>query len=650
MSRSLGTLCLSLLCLTLAAPAQSAGSCFILGLNHTGEGNNPLVDPSSSPGCQFHEYAEGTLVTLTAQPDPGWEVRAWSGTDDDASTATFNTITMPADLHFVTVDYAPICLTLSLGHSGMGGDPVAIPLGDGSTWDRHEVANQCDVWGLAAGDIDGDGDVDAFGGLAEQFGTSDVVVWWENVTGDATAWISHEIGNGLDWPISVDGADFDGDGDVDVTGAMLVDSRVLWWRNTNGDGTSWAPGVVADPVGGALDVVAVDMDGDGDPDIAGASRDTDRLLWWENVNGGTSWIEHEVANGFDGADAVSPADFDGDGDMDLAGISHNSDELGWFENLDGTGTSWASHILTSGQADFEFADEVEAADLNGDGEPDILAVAFLGDVVRWWENLGGASGFLERDIATFADARAARPADLDLDGDLDVVGQGDDGVMSWRNRDGTATSWTQVPIESPYINGLDVLTTDFDGDGDIDVIGSEIVPCGVDIWLNTYDGSCPAGELQPMDLVQVTASPDPGWQVAGWSGTEDDTSTELTNFARLPTVDHEVLVHYEEIDPFDFSLVVSGACPGLLTMTIAGATPNARLAVFAGNAGSSTLAQGPCAGTEIDLGTSRLLIKSIVDSNGDLVLQRTVNQNLCGRQLQAVDISTCGVSNPELVP
>jgi hypothetical protein len=39
-------------------------------------------------------YKEGTVVSLTSLPDPGYRVLSWTGTDDDASTGTSNSVTM----------------------------------------------------------------------------------------------------------------------------------------------------------------------------------------------------------------------------------------------------------------------------------------------------------------------------------------------------------------------------------------------------------------------------------------------------------------------------------------------------------------------------------------------------------------------------
>ena len=44
-----------------------------------------------------HTYPRGTVVNLTAYPDEGHRFKQWTGTDNDASAATTNTVTMYSD-------------------------------------------------------------------------------------------------------------------------------------------------------------------------------------------------------------------------------------------------------------------------------------------------------------------------------------------------------------------------------------------------------------------------------------------------------------------------------------------------------------------------------------------------------------------------
>ncbi len=84
---------------------QDGRECFALTLGHTGSGSDPVASPPGSPGCPIGEYFAAALIGLTASPASGWIVGSWSGTDDDASTSTTNTVTMPAAAHTATVNY-----------------------------------------------------------------------------------------------------------------------------------------------------------------------------------------------------------------------------------------------------------------------------------------------------------------------------------------------------------------------------------------------------------------------------------------------------------------------------------------------------------------------------------------------------------------
>ncbi len=104
--------------------------CFSLTRMHTGSGADPVASPTSSPGCPSGEYEAGASVQVTASPATGWLVGSWTGTIDDASTSTTNTVSMPASNHAVTVNYTqlpPPCYSLTRAHTGSGADPVASP-------------------------------------------------------------------------------------------------------------------------------------------------------------------------------------------------------------------------------------------------------------------------------------------------------------------------------------------------------------------------------------------------------------------------------------------------------------------------------------------------------------------------------------------
>jgi uncharacterized repeat protein (TIGR02543 family) len=94
--------------------------CYALTLSHTGNGSDPSPDPANSPGCSAGQFVEGAVVELTAAPNVGWQVNSWAGTNNNFSTATSNTVTMPAGAHAASVNYTQIEYTLTVNVTGSG--------------------------------------------------------------------------------------------------------------------------------------------------------------------------------------------------------------------------------------------------------------------------------------------------------------------------------------------------------------------------------------------------------------------------------------------------------------------------------------------------------------------------------------------------
>ena len=81
-------------------------TCWVLTLTHTGSGSDPAASPTNSTGCSAGEYHVGETISLSgAVPTSGWVISSWTGTDDDASIATTNVVTMPDSAHGAAVNY-----------------------------------------------------------------------------------------------------------------------------------------------------------------------------------------------------------------------------------------------------------------------------------------------------------------------------------------------------------------------------------------------------------------------------------------------------------------------------------------------------------------------------------------------------------------
>ena len=241
---------------------------------------------------------------------------------------------------------------------------------------------------------------------------------------------------------------------------------------------------------GASSVYAEDIDGDGDMDILGAAREADDITWWENTDGlGTSWIEHTIEVDFDGAYSVYSADIDGDGNMDVLGAAFAACDITWWENADGLGTSWTGHTIDS---DFGDARSVYSEDIDGDGDMDVMGAAYTDDDITWWENADGlGTSWIEHTVdGDFNGAWSVHSEDMDDDGDMDILGAAPmaDDVIWWENANGLGTSWTDHTVDGNFNGAWSVYSEDIDGDGDMDVLGAAYEVDDIAWWENT-DGS-----------------------------------------------------------------------------------------------------------------------------------------------------------------
>lgn len=84
---------------------QDVPPCYTLNRTHTGQGSDPVSSPAFSSGCGTGQYIAGQSISLTVMPAPGWQVAGWSGTNNNGSTATTNTVTMPSNNHTISVSY-----------------------------------------------------------------------------------------------------------------------------------------------------------------------------------------------------------------------------------------------------------------------------------------------------------------------------------------------------------------------------------------------------------------------------------------------------------------------------------------------------------------------------------------------------------------
>jgi uncharacterized repeat protein (TIGR01451 family) len=372
-----------------------------------------------------------------------------------------------------------------------GGQANRVWLNDGTGTFHDSGQRLSGPWnhGVALGDLDGDGDLDAF-----VVNTTNQAnrVWLNDGTGtfhDSGQRLGSSRSNGVAL------GDLDGDGDLDafVANYNFYDgqpNRV--WLN-DGSGSFHASGQYLGN-SSSYAVVVGDLDGDGDLDAFVANSHYQANRVWLNDGTGT-FYDNGQRLGNSISWSVALGDVDGDGDLDaFVGNSYGQANRVWLNNGSGTFRDSGQRLGNS------YSNGVELGDLDGDGDLDAFVANWNGQANRVWLN-DGAGRFhgSGQGLGRSASHNVAL-GDVDGDGDLDAFTANGPGQADrvWLNQNRvdlsltkTVTPTTAAPGQAitytlVYTNyGPQVATDAFIADTDITLdnvsytyTGAAITPTG----------------------------------------------------------------------------------------------------------------------------------------------------------------------------
>ena len=236
---------------------------------------------------------------------------------------------------------------------------------------------------VVVGDIDGDHFLDL---ISASYLATTPIAWYRNTDGKGAFSSPNFITTDSQQVQSIQVGDVDGDGNLDVVSASYVDSKIAWYRNTDGKGTFGSNIVIATTASGAQSIAVGDVNNDGFIDVVSASRLDNKIAWYQNTDGkGNFGTENVVTTNAVGAYDVTIADVNGDGWVDIVSASFKDNTIAWYKSMDGKGAFSTENIVSSSVPKFGRIGvySVVAEDLDGDGFLDLATASFGDNTIAW---------------------------------------------------------------------------------------------------------------------------------------------------------------------------------------------------------------------------------------------------------------------------
>jgi hypothetical protein len=372
--------------------------------------------------------------------------------------------------------------------------------------------------------------------------------------------------------------DFNNDGRPDIASVSYDENLLNIIRNTSVSQTlSFAPKVSYNTLSAPLSVNTADIDGDGLLDIVVAPSGANFISIYRNTS---SLSTISFATKVDFATSPSPAytaikDLDGDGKLDIVVATDNSNSLNVFRN-----TSTIGNLALTGRTDFAYGrcTSVALDDLDGDGKNDIIMVLPVNNNVAILRNISSLGSL---SFATKIDNFVGSPSTVvsgDIDGDSkkDIVAAsyGNSKVSVFRNTSTIGSISLAQKID--FNTGTEdwaVSLNDMNGDGKVDILSANYQASSISILKNNSS----TGSINFASKVDYSAGTHP-WNIS-ISDYNLDSFPDILTSNKTTTYSSILLNNGLTID----SNIINGdqtICAGLSPTLLTGTTPNTRSGIY----------------------------------------------------------------------
>lgn len=304
--------------------------------------------------------------------------------------------------------------------------------------------------------------------------------------------------------------DWSADGIPDLAVTTLFGPSLNLLRG-RGDGTfdNW----VASDLGGAgtesspkaSDAVTGDLDGDGRVELVLLNPVADDATVWHVAPSGDLGATRTFVGSAPGALATGDLDNDGALDAVLGGSYAGTPRLSVLRG-DGAG----DFTLAFEGAPWTHIFDVETGDLDGDGRLDVilaedseLPVSGVFPGVGLWMGVGDGTLVAGTALDTTHQERDVEVADLDLDGDLDLIVQTNQSVYAGLGDGSGAFQLVDMQLSPTWLTHAAVAVGDLGGDGVPDLVTLGLLVPMVHVWPGDGAGGVQAGQAHTLSVQEL---------------------------------------------------------------------------------------------------------------------------------------------------
>ena len=317
---------------------------------------------------------------------------------------------------------------------------------------------------VSIGDVDGDGKLDIVLTKGRHWPLVDRVL-----IGDGAGRFKpgYDLGTASDRSYSGRLVDLDRDGDLDVVISNDAPDPKLVYLN-DGTGRFRVGSAFGDPKWPNRNATVADINGDGLPDIVVANRGDSTSANYVCLNRGAGRFNADcIAFSREPATTITAADFNGDGRVDLAVPFRDRGQSRVYLAAPG-GTFDAMRTMPFGPPNATIR-MTEAADLDGDGRLDLIAIdERVGTTIYFGQQTGGFSDGIPVTGAT-PTPYALAVTDVNGDGKPDIIVGNVEAPSAVHFNDGTGRKFHTIRVGDDKGTVYGFAVADLNSDGTVDI-------------------------------------------------------------------------------------------------------------------------------------------------------------------------------------